>query len=99
MKITSLLKTAAPAAVLLAAMPAAAKDDARGAQSGVRSAQSLPAQAQGKATRPERPPAVQPNDNPATPPYCSGNKIGIHAGNGQKNGNGVALTCAADSPG
>ena len=99
MNIMLFLKLAAPAAVLLAAAPVSAQRDVGGAQSGVRSAQSLPAQAQGKPARPDRPPAAQPGDNPATPPYCSGNKIGIFAGNGQKNGNGVALTCAPDSPG
>jgi hypothetical protein len=99
MKTTIFLKLAAPAAVLLAAAPALAQRDVSGAQSGVRSAQSLPAQAAGKPPRPERPPSAQPNDNPATPPYCSGNKVGIYAGNGQKNGSGQALTCAPDSPG
>jgi hypothetical protein len=57
----------------------------------VRSHQSLPP-ASGKYYRPSSAQVDFMASAAADPPYCSGNKFGIYRGNGQKNGNGKALT-------
>ena len=107
MNIASYLKCAAAAAVLGAA-PAAAKGSVESAESGVRSAQSLPAlssnkasvSSSGKVAGPARGSFVAMANAGTFPPYCRGKKVGIYAGKGQKNGNGKALTCPPpDSPG
>jgi hypothetical protein len=99
MNAKSYLKLVATAAVLAAA-PAAAKGDVKGAESGVRSAQSLPAGPVSQAKRsPGAGPSLMASANAQTfPTYCRGEKVGIHAGKGQKSGNGKALSCPS-SPG
>jgi hypothetical protein len=95
----SYLKLVATAAVLAAA-PAAAKGDVKGAESGVRSAQSLPSGPVSQTNRSSgNGPSLMASANAHTfPTYCRGEKVGIYAGKGQKNGNGKALTCPS-SPG
>lgn len=102
MKLAIYLKCAAAAAILAAGPAALAKNAVHSASPSaspaVRSSQSLPTFASSHAFRPSQEQSDEIESAAAEPPYCSGNKYGIYRGEGEMNGNGLALTCAK-SPG